>query len=173
MRLRDTENFKKGHCGELLVSEFLRRRGWFVIPSYDYSGEEGDNPPRLQGNGIAYPIPDLDVAKSGRRRWVEVKTKGHADWTLVTRRFEHGIAKRHYDAYKIVSEITGELVWLCVYEMDTSDVLIASLSTLKARFYEGTRMSRGGMVFFARDEFTFLFNLQNPLASERTALVPP
>lgn len=140
-----------------------------MIPSYDYSGEEGDMPPRLQGEETAYPVPDLDIAKNGHRRWVEVKTKASADWTRITRQFEHGIPRRHYEAYQRVAEITGGPVHLCVYEENTQDVLVAPLTALKVRF---SMMGRCGMAYFGRDDLCFLFNLADPSVTERRRLVP-
>src|SRR5690606_40649353 len=77
---REKEEFRRGRNGERLVAELLQSRGWYVIPSYDYSGEDGDKPPRLQGAVDAFPLPDLDVARDGQRRWAEVKTKKRADY---------------------------------------------------------------------------------------------
>lgn len=152
---RETAEFQRGRAGERLVAELLQSRGWYVIPSYDYSGEDGDKPPRLQGLREAFPVPDLDIAKDGQRRWAEVKTKAAASYTRITGRLEHGIPKRHYRAYKRVQEITGCEVWLFIYEEETGEVLFAKLDDLEAvkREYDGPKMSRGGMVFYPRDAF--------------------
>src|SRR5690606_34450197 len=72
---RETAEFQRGRTGERLVAELLQSRGWYVIPSYDYSGEDGDKPPRLQGLREAFPVPDLAIARDGIRSWAGVKTK--------------------------------------------------------------------------------------------------
>src|SRR5690606_7501752 len=117
---------------------------------------------RLQGLREAFPVPDLDIARGGIRRWAEVKTKAAATYTRLTGRLEHGIPKRHYRAYKRVQEITGCEVWLFIYEEDTGDVLCAKLDELEAvkREYDGPKMSRGGMVFFPRDAFLVFANVK-------------
>ena len=165
---RETEEFRRGRNGERLVAELLQSRGWYVIPSYDYSGEDGDKPPRLQGAVTAFPLPDLDVARDGQRRWAEVKTKKRADYTRITGRLEHGIPKRHYRAYKRVQEITGCEVWLFIYEEETGEVLFAKLDDLEAvkREYDGPKMSRGGMVFYPRDAFNVFARID---AAQRAA----
>lgn len=159
---RETETWQKGHNGERRVAQLLKERGWYVIPSYDYSGEDGDKAPKLEGLRDGFPVPDLDIAKDGERRWAEVKTKTAASYTRVTGRLEHGIPKRHYWAYKRVQEITGSEVWLFIYEEQTGDVLCARLDDLDAvkREYDGPKMSRGGMVFFPRDAFAVFTNMK-------------
>ena len=159
---RETVAWQKGHNGERRVAQLLKERGWYVIPSYDYSGEDGDKAPKLDGLRDGFPVPDLDIAKDGERRWVEVKTKAAASYTRVTGRLEHGIPKRHHWAYKRVQEITGCEVWLFIYEEQTGDVLCARLDDLDAvkREYDGPKMSRGGMVFFPRDAFAVFTNVK-------------
>ena len=144
--LRETETWRRGRSGERLVARLLREKGWYVIPSYDYSGEDGDKAPKLEGRHDAFPVPDLDVSKRGLRYWAEVKTKAAATYTRATRRLEHGIPLRHYQAYRKVPEITGCDVWLFVYEEDTGEVLCGRLDDLELhkRLYCGAKMSRGG-----------------------------
>ena len=155
---RESDEFQRGRNGELRVAEILQRKGWSVIPSYDYSGSEGDMAPRLQGLTRGYPVPDLDVSREGQRLWVEVKTKARPDWTRKTQRLEHGIPLRHYEAYCEVERITGTPVWLCVIEESSGDVLVARLTELDGvkRVYSGDKMSRGGMVYFPRDAFQMI-----------------
>jgi hypothetical protein len=152
---REKPEFQRGHEGELRVADLLKRRGWCIVPSYDYSGKEGDMPPRLQGLKQAWPVPDLDISRNGERRWVEVKTKARADYTRTTQRYEHGIPLRHYRAYLDVERITGTPVWLFVVEESTGAILAARLSDLDSvkRVYDGPKMSRGGMAYFPRDAF--------------------
>jgi hypothetical protein len=157
----ETEEWIKGHNGEKLIARLLRESGWYVLPSYDYNGED-DKAPRLQGARIGFVIPDLDIAKSGNRRWAEVKTKESADFTRITQRLEHGMPLRHYRDYLRVQEITGCEVWLFIYEMATGDVLYAKLDDLAkvGREYHGNKMSPGGMVFFPRDAFELWMNVK-------------
>lgn len=127
---RETEEFKRGRAAELLVGKWLQDRGFYVIPSYDYAGDDRDKPPRLTGKNDAFPVPDLDVAKAASRYWVEVKAKRKADWTYTTRRLEHGISERLYCAYARVQHETGCKVFLAVYEMECRELLIASIEKL-------------------------------------------
>lgn len=161
---RETKEFKRGRAGELEAASLLQSRGWFVIPSYDYSGDDRDKAPKMKGVSDEYILPDLDCCKgpegeaAALRRWVEVKVKAAASWTRKTKCYEHGIPIRHYNHYVAVEKITGCAVWLCVHEEDTGAWLIASLQELSKgmRVYDGPKMSWGGMAFFRRDQFSAL-----------------
>ena len=177
--LRDTAEYALGHTGEERVAGLLRRSGWFVIPSYNYSGEEGNKAPRLQGALRAYVIPDLDCARDGVRNWVEVKTKTAATLTYdpmeirpysfqearemgLPGRLEHGISERHANSYAEVQRITGDQVLLVIYERSTGDVLWATLEA----WLDGRRSimrkgshSEGAMLYLARDAMRLLGHL--------------
>lgn len=117
---RERPEFLRGRSVELLVSDWLKGRGWYVIPSYDYSGDSRDKAPRLSGLADAFPVPDLDVCRAlprrtATRRWVEVKAKEAASYTRKTDRYEHGI--EHYDDYVKVAELTGTEPWLAICEL--------------------------------------------------------
>lgn len=163
----ESPEFIRGRDGEQRVSEWLKEFGWYVIPSYDYSGENGSKAPKLQGLRNGYPVPDLDIAKSGARRWVEVKTKSNSgDWTNVTQRLEHGI--EHYDDYMRVAQETGTEAWLAIDETQPSyckrrggpvgpNLLIQSFEKLgKPR--RSTSWNGKPMAWWARDAFD-VFNI--------------
>ena len=154
IEFRERPEFIMGREGEQRVAEWLKQFGWYVIPSYDYSGENGSKAPKLQGLRKGYPVPDLDIAKSGARRWVEVKTKTTADWTRTTQRYEHGID--HYDDYLRVAQETGTEAWLAIYETSTQDLLMQSFEKLGEP--RRTTMRGRPMAFWPRDAFT-LFNI--------------
>lgn len=161
MDLRTTPQWQFGSSTERLIASFLQQRGWWVIPSYDYSGQGNDKAPKLQGADGGLVIPDLDVARAGERRWVEVKAKSHAVLHRRTNTLKHGIPLRHFHDYLRLQHITGCEVWLVVYEQDTGDVLMARLNALagEKQEYAGGKMSRGGMVFFPRSDFRIVGNL--------------
>jgi len=132
---RQRPEFLRGRAAEQLVARWLQERGWFVIPSYDYSGDDGNKAPRLQGLRAGYAVPDLDVARDGCRRWVEVKSKASAN--VRRDRYwgkpnvpEHGIDHRNYLHYLEVKRQTGDEVWIAIYEEDTGVLLGAEIDTL-------------------------------------------
>lgn len=133
---RQRPEFLRGRAAEQLVARWLQGRGWFVIPSYDYAGDDGNKAPRLQGLGIGHAVPDLDVARDGKRHWVEVKSKDHANpWRShhpwgSPNTLEHGVDYGNYLDYLNVKRITGDEVWIAIYEEDTRQLLAAEISTL-------------------------------------------
>ena len=149
LAFRERPEFKLGRSVELMVADWLRQFGFYIIPSYDYSGDERNKAPKLQGLNQGFPVPDLDIAKSGSRKWVEVKAKTKADWTRKTGRYEHGI--EHYDDYLQVQQETGTEVWLAIYETETNCLLMQSLNLLG----EPRRSTMNGrrMAYWPRDAF--------------------
>lgn len=152
MEFHERPEFILGRNGEQLVADYLKGLGWYVIPSYDYSGEDNNKAPKLQGIKDGFPVPDLDVAAGGVRRWVEVKTKTSPTWTIKTQRFEHGI--EHYDDYLRVSRETGTEAWLAIFETSTGELYMQSFKDLgepRRTTFAGKRMS-----FWARDAFILI-----------------
>jgi len=151
-----SEEYQRGHTGERIVAAFLQRRGWYVIPSYNFSGEDGNIAPRLFGLRDSFIVPDLDIAKGGLRIWVEVKTKSAATFTRLTGRLEHGIDKRHCDQYLKIQIITGDPVYLAIVELDTKALLLSSLTELMPSARINIMHQRGQekqMVYWPRSAF--------------------
>lgn len=165
MGFRDTTEFQMGRTGEHIVADFFRAKGWFILPSYDYSGEDGNKAPKLQGFDASYVIPDLDAAKDGTRVWVEVKTKSEPVLYRKTNELRHGIDARHFWQYRICQKITGCSVFLVIVELSTRALLCAPLSKLidKAEAGSGTRWGEK-MVFWPRDAFKEIGFVQEMVA---------
>lgn len=152
---RESSEFRRGQSGERLVAGILKAKGCFIVPSYDYSGEDGNKAPKMEGECAGYVIPDLDVARGGNRYWVEVKTKWTATLHRKSGKVEHGISLRHLDHYRQVQKISGCPVFLSVYEEQTGIILIAKLDSLgDPRIYDGSKMGRAGMAFWPREKFS-------------------
>ena len=148
------DELARGRTAEHVVAEILRQRGWYVIPSYDYTGDEGDKAPKMSGEKIAFVIPDLDACREGERKWAEVKLKSKPTLRRITGVLEHGIPLRHYRDYKKVQDESGCDVWIFICEQSTGKVLCQSLHRLgEPRIYDGNKMSKGGMAFWPRDSF--------------------
>lgn len=153
----DCPEFWRGRNGEKIVGALLNHRGFFVIPSYDYSGED-DKAPRMHGPDVDHVLPDLDIARTGERYWAEVKTKGAPTLHRMSGVMEHGLSLRLWREYWQVQNITGCTVFLFIYEECTGAVLARSLLKLDKvkRVYEGGRMGPHGMVFFPRAAFALI-----------------
>lgn len=134
---RQTLEFRRGRTAEELVTEELKRRGWFVNVTADYVGVD-EKAPRLHGpHEVSWILPDLDVCRAGVRRWVEVKYKSRATRTKVEQRrvlpdceLEHGIDLRLVRHYRRVQAESGCKVWVCIYEGDTRIAWMQALDRL-------------------------------------------
>lgn len=178
MRTEFTERpeFKLGRACELVVSDFLRGRGWFVIPSYDYAGLDHDKPPRLQGLRTAYPIPDLDTCRGGKRQWLEVKGKASARMYRNLGVYQHGV--HNYDHYLEVQRETGTKVWLGIVEytdIHTLDELGEAGLLLVQSLDKLGKPQRGSIfgkpaAFWPRDAFERLYRFTN-LAAVMDAVI--
>lgn len=155
---RESPSFIRGRRGEQLIKRWLQKRGWWVIPSYDYTGENDDKAPRMQGLSSSLVIPDLDIAKDGLRRWAEVKTKTKALEWRKTGELQHGIDLRHYEEYLKVQSLSGTHVWLFIVEENTQTILAESLDRLgEPRI--GREYGKGGMANWPRDRFSIKVKL--------------
>jgi len=124
-------NLEAGNVGERMVERFLQEnRQWYTIPSYDFNGD--DKAPRMRCMGDGLVIPDLDCARAGTRRWVEVKTYDHAAFNRAMKCLVHGIKRRLYYDYVQVEINSGAPVFLCVLEVSTGDLLCQHLRSMEA-----------------------------------------
>lgn len=153
---RELETFKVGRGGEQVVAKWLMERGWYVIPSYDYAGEDGDKAPRLQGYRVGHPVPDLDCAKDGNRRWVEVKTKTTTIFWRKTQKHQHGIDMPLLQHYRTVQAITGTPVWVAIYEEFSGCLLANTIDALGEPRVGRNNMDGKLLANWDRDKFLIL-----------------
>jgi hypothetical protein len=121
-----------GRLGEKLVSRWLRGHGWYVVPSYDFTGSDGSRAPCMANGEQSYVIPDLDVSRDGDRLWLEVKTYAHAAPNRRLGQLVHGIKRKHHEHYLAVQKETGSPAHLGVLEIETGALLTARLDQLTA-----------------------------------------
>lgn len=126
-----TPEYGQGKAGERIIAELFKSRGWYVIPSYDYVSDE-EKAPQMHGMYRGLILPDLDICRDGKRRWIEVKTYGAPSLYRKTQELQHGIQQRHWDHYREVEAISGTPVWICVYQLSDGAVLAQEQQILGA-----------------------------------------
>lgn len=108
-----------GKIGESIIANWLKRKGYSVLPVYEKEIQEGKGPQvfTLQGNLIA---PDLLVFGNAIDKvwWIEAKHKSAFSWHRITRRWVTGIDLRHYEDYLRVAQISPWPVWLLFLQRD-------------------------------------------------------
>ena len=159
------ENLKWGAEAEIWVAAWLMRRGWRILPTYDFSGKDDDKAPRLAAVRPAdsLVIPDLLSARGGTSRWVEVKRKTRADLYRKTGVLETGISRRLWTHYHKTQQATGIEVWIAFVHDVEGEVRVRSIDDLNAlppREYLGTKMGRDGMVFFPWEQLLLLTTVE-------------
>lgn len=106
-----TANLRTGQYGEDLISQWLIRRGWQVLPAYQVEVNHGKGP-RLFGAYGQLVSPDLLVFKSERVMWIEAKYKSAFTWHRKSESWQTGIDRRHWKEYLTVAAVTHFPVWL-------------------------------------------------------------
>lgn len=120
-----------GRLGEKLISDWLICNGYGLIPSYEYTGKDGNKTPRLQFEKKKLVIPDIDVCKNGNRFWLEVKTMHISPINRRMNANVHGIKEKLYRDYLEVERTTGTSVVLGILEVKSGCFLTGELSKLK------------------------------------------
>jgi len=171
---KQSPGFIQGHEGEQRVRALLQRLNYYVIPSYDYTGTNDNKAPKLHGALQQYVIPDLDTShlRNGRA-WIEVKTYTEPTLYRKANELQHGILKRHWDDYRKVERITRTPVLICIYEMNTQDILIASqLELIPFAEWREDKRGKGGQYYFPRNLMSVLANMRDypDLLAERLAV---
>lgn len=126
------KKLEEGRKGEIFISDWLKSEGWGVIPTFDYSGKNGEKAPKLQFMSDGLIIPDLDICKAGDRVWLEIKTYHGPAYNRKIAAHVHGIAVRLYNHYMRVEKETGCRVLIGILERDSKKFLVARLAKLRS-----------------------------------------
>jgi len=143
---------------EEMVGAFLRSRGWWCIPTYDFSGKGDNKAPKLLAP-VGEPslvLPDLQCFRDGERRWYEVKRKSSAASYRIGGYPTTGISQRHFDQYlRVQDETRSEVVIVFVHEHEAEirgDTLDGLERSAYSHTYGGSAMGGGGMRFWRYDQ---------------------
>jgi hypothetical protein len=162
MLIEDSEEFKIGRAGEVVIAGMLRAGKWYVNPTCEYSGKESRHAPMTANDVKKLITPDFDIAKRGQRKWVEVKSYGKPVLNRQHGCLVHGLEKRHWKNYVEIEAETGCEVWLFIYEYEAKTAVYAHIGSLPV-LQEGVSPRLGPEVYFARSEFKQVWLGQHPL----------
>jgi hypothetical protein len=169
MRVHKTAKNIIGKKGEDIVKEFLKKQGYFILPS---SLIQDDGAPVLEGEKLKIILPNNLTWKDKQPGWVEVKTKSYATFHLnPPRRWEHGLPLRHWVAYQEVQKFTNTQVSLAVLELDTKLLLIAPLDHL-AQNKRISQIQGEPHIFLARDDFDNWFSINTEIPNPIRPIAP-
>lgn len=157
-RAREGHEWRLGRAAEQAVRRWYQTAGWYVVPLYAI---EDGGAPRLAGAIKSHVLPDLQVARAGALRWVEVKGKNIAPYYQKTRRYRHGVNLRNWRAYLEVEAASGVPGYLAIVQLRPGpdvaiapQLLVASFATLRADVQIRSADGDGfEMAFFDVDAF--------------------
>jgi hypothetical protein len=142
---------------EKRLAAWVRGLGYYVIPTYDFSGVGESKAPKL----LAPPgsqdlvLPDLLCWKDGRSRWLECKWKTEASFYRKGGYLTTGISTRLWSHYERVEKLTSSEVVLAFLHEKEGVIRGGSLAECRAAHSHidpTDRMQRGGMHFFRFDD---------------------
>jgi hypothetical protein len=104
------DSLSSGQLGESLIAQWLRRRGWHVLPAYEKEIDNGKGPRLFMASDASKAqliSPDLLVMRSGKFLWVEAKHKTRFSWYGKGGYWVTGVDRRHFEDYCAVTDNTG------------------------------------------------------------------
>lgn len=110
-----------------MVRAWLKDHDWHVVP-ISLRWDEGA--PMLESWVRKEVLPDFDIAKTGKRRWCEVKTKSSTPFYAKGKRKQTGNEADKIEAYLKVQEVTGTEVWMAFIQLDIKKLLFGPLNEL-------------------------------------------
>lgn len=108
-------NLRQGQLGESIIAQWLRSRGWHVLPAYEKEIDNGKGPRLFMAHGSTSSqliVPDILGIRNGDFKWFEAKHKTRFSWYGIGGYFVTGIDKRHFDDYCRVADVTDIPVWV-------------------------------------------------------------
>jgi hypothetical protein len=173
--LSNDENNKllaRGLMGEALVREWLKLRGFFVLPT---SLIRDGGAPMLASCMAKIIASDILVSGNGESFWVEVKTYERYSHNSKRKRDEHGVPIRQWEAYLEGQKLTGIKGYLCILEVENEIICEGTLDYIAvgavAMPYHPVKS--GPNIFFDRRRFE-LYDLHTLMKTEDIKrLMPP
>lgn len=127
------EQLQFGEEGEELIAAIFIKKGFAVLPLYQFTAEFAPKIITLQTNFIS---PDLTIFKNGKVVFIEVKSKTR--WVKFNGVVETGCNFRHYEHYKNLSEYTNIDLYLVFNHTEDKPEGIYTVSIqTEGRYWDG------------------------------------
>lgn len=160
-----------GQVGESKIANWLKSRGYSVLPVYEIEYHTGKGP-RLFAPHKKLIAPDMFVFKSQNQLWIEAKHKTAFSWHRITSRWVTGIDLRHYKDYCEIDEYSPFPVWLMFLHEggqakdsppnSPAGLFGNKISILKsAENHRHENWGRSGMVYWALDKLIRLADIKD------------
>lgn len=154
-------NLVNGKIGESLIANWLKGKGYNILPIYEIEIGQGKGPAVYTADYGELIAPDLLVFKNKKVVWIEAKHKNAFAWNRARKIFVTGIDLKHYDDYKGINMIVDWPVWLLFLQkggkakdspISPSGLYGNDLSVLmSSENHRSDKWGNGGMVYWAID----------------------
>lgn len=166
--------FKRGLKGEKLVREWLKLKGFYVLP---VSLIENGGAPALEGH-LKYIIASNHlVAGEGKTFWAEIKTYQRATFNQKRQRWEHGVPIRLWNQYMEGQHITGIPGYLFILQLNEQLILEGKLDDIQIGSIKTTGKHHppsGPQIFFDVRQFKwYSLKTLEPLTAILPEDLPP
>lgn len=101
-----------GRTGESVIAQWMRRRGFSVLPVYEIEQGKYKGPALYSVNGPLIAPDMLAFKPGGETRWIEAKTKSAFTLHRITGRWVTGVDLRNYQDYLQVQIMSPWPIWL-------------------------------------------------------------
>ena len=166
-----TEKLEVGRIGENIIAKWFINRGFNVLPAYEIEVPTGKGPRIFTATG-GIISPDMLVFNHDKIFWIEAKTKSAFTWHRISRTFQTGIDKRHWEDYLKIQSIVNWPIWLIFWHKpgllakDTPPGMISpsglfgnDINILKNKIHHShDNHGSSGMVYWTHDSFILLAN---------------
>lgn len=109
--------FAFGKTGESAIAEFMKKRGFHVLPVYERTDKEYKGPAVYMADGTSLVAPDMLVFGK-KTLWIEAKHKSSFTWHRLTEQWVTGIDAYHWAQYFLVAKNSEWPVWLLFLHRD-------------------------------------------------------
>jgi len=109
--LNFAQNLASGRVGESRIAQWLKSRGYSILPVYEIEIQTGKGP-RLFTPVKDLVAPDMLAFRTGKTLWIEAKHKTAFTWHRNTSQWVTGIDLRHYGDYCEIEDMSPFKVWL-------------------------------------------------------------
>jgi len=108
-----SEKLAFGMIGESMISKWLNKKGWCVLPAYQLEVNQNKGPSLFTEKGN-YITPDMFAFAPNNKNalWIEAKHKTVFSWHRISQKWVTGIDIRHYLDYIEVNKMSPWPVWL-------------------------------------------------------------
>ncbi len=152
------QNLVIGKVGESKIANWLKSRGYSVLPVYEIEINTGKGP-RLFSPTKQIIAPDMLAFRNQDTLWIEAKHKTAFTWYRVKQQWETGIDLKHYLDYIEIDIYSPFRVWLLFLhdggkakdsDVSPSGMYGNSLARLvKSESHRSNNWGKSGMVYWS------------------------